>query len=198
MSKRNRYSSVSEMIEAQGGEGTFAEAFAERLASRQFIKALTVLRATAGMSQQELAEKLGCTQSKVAKLESSRDAELRFGDLRAYAGAVGREVRIFLVPQGQPLVDEVKMHAAAIKGLLDRLVRLADNGALSTGVADFLEEATLNLVRIAAKAAAALPALPEEPSLPVHVQALPDESDNQEPPGIEISPDAGRDPALVK
>jgi transcriptional regulator with XRE-family HTH domain len=172
MKKRIQHNSVSDMVRDLSEDRTFAEEFAKRLSGRQLIKVLTVLRTRAGLSQQELAEKLECTQSKVSKLESSDDADIRFGDLMDYTGAVGYEMRVFLVPKRQKIVDEIKMHAFLIKRLLDRMVQLVGNdGAMTEAVAGFLEEAAFNLTRIVRKAAAALPALPEEPPLPLQVEA---------------------------
>jgi transcriptional regulator with XRE-family HTH domain len=160
------------MVRNLSEDRAFADEFAKRLSNRQLVKVLTVLRTQAGLSQKELAEKLACTQSKVSKLESGDDADIRFGDVLAYTSAVSHEMRIFLVPKGQKIVDEVKMHAFIIKRLLDRMVQLAgEDGAMTKAVADFLGEAAFNLIRIVGKAAARLPALPEEPALPLQVEA---------------------------
>ena len=162
MKNRTQHNSVSDMVRDLSEDRTFAEDFARRLSSRQLIKALTVLRTRAGLSQQELAEKLECTQSKVSKLESSNDADVRFGDLLNYTGAVGYEMRVFLVPKRQKIVDEVQMHTFIIKRLLDRMVQLADeDGALIKAAATFLGEAAGNLTRFIQEAAASLPAFPE-------------------------------------
>jgi transcriptional regulator with XRE-family HTH domain len=172
MKKPNRHSSVSDMVRDLAEDRAFADEFAKRLAARQLIKVLTVLRARAGLSQQELAEKLACTQSKVSKLESSNDADVRLGDLVNYTGAVGYEMRVFFVPKGQKIVDEVKMHAFVIRRLLDRLVQLAGvNGVITKAVARFLGEAAFNLTRLVKEAAAGLPPIPEGPSHPLQVEA---------------------------
>ena len=70
--------------------------FEARLHERQLVKLLDILRAFAGMSQKELAAKLGCTQSKISKLESGVDADLRFGDIATLLGSRrtrGQELR---------------------------------------------------------------------------------------------------------
>jgi transcriptional regulator with XRE-family HTH domain len=171
------------MVRDLSEDRAFAEEFAKRLSRRQLIKALTVLRTRAGLSQQDLAEELECTQSKVSKLESSDDADIRLGDLLAYTGAVGCEMRIFLVPERQKIVDEVKMHTFVIKRLLDKMVRLAGSeGAMTEAVAGFLEEAAFNLTHLVRQAAAALPGLPDEPALPLQVEAPPVEE--EEHPGL--------------
>jgi transcriptional regulator with XRE-family HTH domain len=183
MKKPTQHRSVSDMVRDLSEDRAFAEEFANRLSERQLIKVLTVLRTRAGLSQQELAERLQCTQSKVSKLESSKDADVRLGDLMNYTGAVGYGLRVFLVPKGQKIVDEVKMHACVISRLLDRLVKLAGEGGVMTrAVARFLGEATFNLTRLVKEAAAGLPALAEEPSPPLQVEA-PEVAEEKGEPG---------------
>ena len=102
MSKRSRHSSVLEMARSLSEDESFLTAFEERLQRRQLVKALAVLRAKQGITQAEVAKSLHCTQAKVSKLESGDDADARFGDLLAYAEAVGYQMRISLVPKKQP------------------------------------------------------------------------------------------------
>jgi transcriptional regulator with XRE-family HTH domain len=172
MKKRTQHPSVSDMVRSLSEDPSFADEFLKRLSGRQLIKVLTVLRTRAGLSQQELAEKLHCTQSKVSKLESSNDTDLRFGDLLDYTSAVEHEMRLFLVPKGRTLLDEVQMHAYMIQRLLHCLIRLAgSDGAMTKGVANFLEEAAWNLTKMAQTAAAALPPTAEESRHPLRVEA---------------------------
>lgn len=164
--------SVTDMVrDLLTDDPEFVNEFETRLSNRQLVKALAVIRARAGLSQQELAAKVGCSQSKISKLESGNDADLRFGDIAAYLQATNHEARIFLVAGGGSLVDEVKMHAYQIKQLLDRLIELAGtDGAMTKGVATFIEEAAFNLTRITKMAVDAVPKLPPEPSRPVHIE----------------------------
>lgn len=164
MKKQTQHNSVSDMVRNLSEDPTFANEFTKRLSDRQLVKVLTVLRTQAGLSQKELAEKLNCTQSKVSKLESGDDADIRFGDIIDFTKAVEHEMRIFLVPKGQKVADEVKMHAFVIKRLLDRMVQLTGkDGAMARAVANFFGEAAFNLTRFVRDAAAALPAPPEDP-----------------------------------
>lgn len=150
----------------------FAQAFEKRVADRQLVKTLAVIRARAGLSQQEMAAKIGCGQPKVSKLESGVDTEVRFGDLLAYLRASEHEMRLYLVPKGKTLADEVKMHTMAIKGLLDRMVHLAGtDDKIAKGVADFLEEAAANLIRLTRLTAEALPPGVRESCALVRVEA---------------------------
>jgi transcriptional regulator with XRE-family HTH domain len=152
-------------------EPGFVKEFETRLSNRQLVKSLAVIRARAGLSQKELAAKMGCSQSKISKLESGIDADLKFGDVAAYLQATDHEAKIFLVPGGGTLVDEVRMHAFRIKHLLDRMVELAGtDNAITKGVATFIEEAARNLARFTKMVGDALPKLPAEPNRPVQVE----------------------------
>lgn len=116
MKKTNHYHSVADLVRDLSEDRAFTEEFGERLSRRQLIKVLTVLRSRAGLSQQELAQKLGCTQSKVSKLEGSDDTDVRLGDVVDYAVAVGYEMRVFLVPKGQKIVGFGNFKGTSLKG----------------------------------------------------------------------------------
>lgn len=115
------YSSVSEMIESLSEDPDFAREFEARVQDRLLTKNLSVLRNLANLSQKELADQLGCTQSKVSKLETGVDADLRFGDMIEYAKAVGYVPYLTFVPKGMTIADKVKMHALQIAEALPGL-----------------------------------------------------------------------------
>ncbi len=180
MKKPTQHSSVSEMVQHLSDDRAFATEFNQRLSERQLVKMLAVLRARAGLSQQELAGKLDCTQSKVSKLESSADADVRLGDLLAYTEAVDHEMRIFLVPKNQRIVDEVQMYALVIKRLLHELIRQAGkDAAMVRGAEEVLMEALFNLGRFVQCAASELPRPAQERSSPLQVEAPAIDSDQR-------------------
>lgn len=63
------------------------------------IEALINARKAANLSQAQLAERLGTTQSAIARLESGM-VEPRLGTLRKYAEATGTRLHVELVPVG--------------------------------------------------------------------------------------------------
>jgi len=154
------------------GESAIVEKLEDRLNSRQLVKSLAIVRARSGLTQHELADKMGCKQPKISKLENGVDKDVQFGDVTAFLQAVGHEMKIFVVPAGGTLANEVKMHAFRIKHLLDRMVSLArTDGAITKGLAAFIEEAAFNLARFTKMAEDALPRLRAESSGPIHVEA---------------------------
>ena len=69
---------------------------------------LAALRAARGITQTDLAKRLGVTQPAIARLESGRIKNLTLRTLARYAGALGGQVRIEVVKEPLPLKIPVK------------------------------------------------------------------------------------------
>ena len=83
-------------LDKQMKDPEFREAY-EELDPAYQIARLRILR---GLTQREFAERMGTTQSSVARLESgSRDISMP--TLRKAAAALGADLSICLVPQGK-------------------------------------------------------------------------------------------------
>lgn len=149
MSKSKQYQSVSEMVHAVAGDRAFADALDKQIAERQVIKLLIALRALADKSQSDLAKSLGCSQSRISKLESGKDGDLRLEDFHAYLTALGYDMKVVVGKRDQTAFDEVKYHALSIKRLLDHLAELAgDDESMSHGVLKAIGETWYNLAKM--------------------------------------------------
>lgn len=166
------YPSVKAMAaDLLGDDPEFVAALEAQLRERQLVKSLAVVRARAGLSQAELADKLGCSQSKVSKMESGLDADVKFGEFGAVLDATGYRAKVLVFPAGGTLADEVESHAREIKHLLDKLVAIAGtDGVMVSAVADFIDEAAVNLLRFVTNAAQSLPNCPQRPNPAVEVE----------------------------
>jgi transcriptional regulator with XRE-family HTH domain len=82
--------------------------------SSDSILLLRTARLDLGLSQAEVAARIGTTQSAVARLESG-DTDPRFGTLERYAKAVGVDVVIGEVPVSGPTLE---LTAVAVRGSL--------------------------------------------------------------------------------
>jgi transcriptional regulator with XRE-family HTH domain len=99
---KGSHQSVSEMVsDLLGDDPDFVKQFENRLAERELVKALTIARCRAGLTQEQLAEKMGCGQSKLSKLESGIDSDMRIGDILAYLKASGCRLKLSILP-GEP------------------------------------------------------------------------------------------------
>ena len=73
-----------------------AEAWAEADVEYSVIEAMIRARAEAGLTQEALAERMGTTQSAVARLEGGRVSPT-VETLRRYAKAVGKRLKVEMV-----------------------------------------------------------------------------------------------------
>lgn len=122
------------------------------------MHALVFTRNSYGITQAQIAERLGCRQSRISKLENGYDDDLRLRDIQAYAQAIDANVVISLEPAANPLVAGVRYHLKTLVGLLRELQELAEyDEQIATGVMKFHHELMMLLAEVIAKSAERLP-----------------------------------------
>lgn len=152
MTKSKRYSSVVEAIRDIPEMESYADSLDRRIQGRQLIKLLVTLRALRGKSQGDIAASVGCTQSRISKLESGVDGDLRLSDLAEYLNAIGVTPQLVLFQDPATLVERVKFHFRETTRLLGEMIELAGNDpALAEGTRKFFHEAGLNYVNLVSK-----------------------------------------------
>jgi len=176
------YQNVADMVRDLTGDTELVEATEHALKRQHIIRQLMAARASKDLSQADVGEKVGCSQSRISKLEGSSDDDLKYGELRKYADAVGCELRVGLHPKDLTPADEVKCLALAVS---DRLARMADlaqcDEEIAEGVAGFLGEVFLNFSLIVGRAAASLPCCDDgtpRVGFRVELTSLPKRDDN--------------------
>ncbi len=163
MKTKEPRTTISQMLGETSEDSSFRELFEERLRARRILKDLTVRRAIHHMSQKDIADRIGCTQSRVSKLESTNDADLRLGDLARYAAALGLRVNIVLESNESTPVARVKSLAFQIRHELERLASFAaKDHQIARGVSGFFGEAFFNLVKMLQDSAQKLPPRQED------------------------------------
>lgn len=159
--KTKGYKSVAEAFSDIVGE-EHANELGDQMRSRRVIKALCGLRTVRGVTQQDIANQLGTTQSKVSKLENGVDADLRFRELEAYAKSTDSDVTILISPRGKSLAEQIKYHACSIRAAFLELAELAHKDeSVARGVADLHAQAFCNLNRFLQETSEKLPLSPE-------------------------------------
>jgi len=117
MSQKNRYDDVSQMVRGCSESSEFADSFENLLSQRQLIKQLLVMRATKGISQEDMAKEMKCSQSRISKLENSVHGDLSLTDLHTYLSALGyaMEVQIGLRRLNQFVGKRITVHERKAK-----------------------------------------------------------------------------------
>jgi len=152
-----RYASVSELLHKEKvSKGVRAEVSALN-AQTVVVRQLASLRAHAGMSQTELAKKIGCTQSRISKIEASKDEDITLSVIRDYVQATESQLGLFC---GKPVshVEAVKNHALSIRRHLESLADIAQkHDELDPHIQGFFGEAFFNILNILAECQSQLP-----------------------------------------
>lgn len=155
------FKSVSDAFSSILGKSAGAS-LTEQMHQRQIVKALVMLRAAEGLTQQDIAEELDCHQSKVSKLERGLDSDLRIREIEAYAKLAGKDITLLVSERGQNLTQQIKHHSLMIKSAFEELVKLAhqDDG-IAGGVAKVYFETFMALNRFLQETSEKLPVCAE-------------------------------------
>lgn len=143
-----RYKSVADLMTGEGVAHEVEKQVAALSNETRIVRQLVQLRVRAGLTQAELAKKIGCTQSRVSKMEASSDCDLTLGSLRDYMKATESRINIVC---GKPVshVEAVKMHAFSIKQHLEMLAEIAQkHDELEPHIQGFFGEAFFNILSI--------------------------------------------------
>ena len=143
-----RFKSVDEMIAAQNLPAVVREGVKDLTDSTRVVDELCLMRTRAGLTQGQLAQRMGCTQSKISKLEDSSDRNLTVGEICDYAKATGSQFSLSFGKRPNH-VQAVKVHAAGIRQHLKSRADLAEkHDELEGHIQAFFGEAFFNLLDI--------------------------------------------------
>ena len=143
-----QYNSIRAMIKDTDLDAGFKEKAEQEIANRQISKFLVVLRCKHGLTQKQLAEKAGCTQSRVSKIEASYDTEISVKDMIDYGKALNLKLEIGYRNPSIKIVDLIKYHAGKINFYLNQLVELTkdkEDESISEGIFNFFRETLVNV-----------------------------------------------------
>ena len=153
----HRYANVSELLRKEKVSEEI-QADVTALSTRTgVVRQLVSLRVGAGMTQSELAKKIGCTQSRISKIEASYDEGVTLGVIRDYVRATKSRIGIFC---GKPIshVEAVKNHAQSIRQHLEALAKIAQkHDELEPHIQGFFGEAFFNILNILTECGDQLP-----------------------------------------
>lgn len=152
-----RYTSVEHMVNDLADK-SFSREFVERSAKTRLSRTLFVLRNKAGLTQSEVGDRLGWTQSAVSKFEREEVDKIKFGDLERYLNAIDIQMDFSFFEKGDTVVDKVKYHVFETKMLLDRLATMVgEDEKILQEVSNFFAEYFINVTRFYVDSASRLP-----------------------------------------
>jgi len=179
-----RYHSVDEFLAGESVSADVRSAVSKLDKETMLVDSLIRARHEAGLTQQQMADKIGKTQGAISKLESSTDTEITVEELAAYAKATEQNFAIMI---GKPMnhVESVKYHAFGIRDHLSKLAKEAHrNEEAEQAIQAFFGEAFFNILTILSKCQ---DEMPNGPSIQVRMRKV----------GYSLPNPQNRDPIVV-
>ena len=145
-----KHRDISAMLKANfPKDQEFVKDVEEKIQASLLTNTLAMLRNSRSMTQLQVAQKIGCGQGKISKIEAAEDDDVSFGDIKSFAQATGYDVEIIFRRQGATLVDDIKYYTQRMKSCFDRMAHLSqqDEGAANS-ITKFCKGALFNLVKL--------------------------------------------------
>lgn len=143
-----RYSSVEELMKGEGVSSEVKKRVADNKKKSQISMRLTEMRLAAGLTQGQMAKRIGRSQSCISKWESESDDELTLKTIAEYCRVLDQKVGIVFGKQ-MGHVERVKMHALELRESLMALAQMAEGDEdIEKGIQAFFGEAFFNLLDI--------------------------------------------------
>lgn len=129
------YSNVFDMLrETYPDNPEYAEAAAQSYEKQKIANLLFILRNRLRLTQEEVAKRMGVTQSAIAKMED-RGELLRFNDLAAYARALDHNILLQVTDNKLTLADMMRWHLERTVEIMESLETLAaDDPDIKAGI----------------------------------------------------------------
>ena len=141
-----RYPSVVEMV-SDLASPDFAKQFKEERAKTRLARTLFNLRHLAGLTEGDVAERLGWTAKRVENFERREVDKINFGDFERYLTAIGLNAEISFFEEELPIVDHVKYHVFETRKLMHQLTDIVEEDEkISQEVEKFFGEYFFNIV----------------------------------------------------
>ena len=129
-----RFTSIGDAAAYLAGDEKVKQQVDEEICCSQLVNTLLQLRIEKGISQKELAKRIGCDPSKISRLEAGNDLQLKIGDVRQYLSALDVTMNMVFEDTSLPVAkkvdgDEViinKIHVFCSEVLFNFLSRFGD------------------------------------------------------------------------
>ena len=120
-----RFTSIGDAAAYLAGDEKVKQQVDEEICCSQLVNTLLQLRIEKGISQKELAKRIGWDPSKISRLEAGNDLQLKMGDVRQYLSALDVTMNMVFEDTSLPVAEQIKQHVFLIHEKLEELVKLA-------------------------------------------------------------------------
>jgi len=142
------------MLEALGASAAARQEYAALAERTRLSRLLFALRCRAGLTPVGLAQRVGCAQSVVSRIENASDEDLTVGDLLRYARALDLGMQVGFGAKDATLVNSIRSHLDGLSRDLRQLLDLAgDDLSILAGAASVFKGTAEQFVAVLTESA---------------------------------------------
>jgi len=144
----DKYNDYAAKVAEAMGTPEIASELVEEHAATRIADYFNAERERQGLSQRDVARRMGVSASKICRFEDSYDRDLNYADIDAYAKALGVELKVEFKPTAENPAKVSEWLVYQIDGLLTSLKKYAPNAELfQRAVDDFSGRALFPVLR---------------------------------------------------
>lgn len=125
MDKEKRLTSVSDAAAFLAGEEDVKKQVETEIENSLIVSNMLQMRVCKGVTQKELARRMGCDPSKISRMEAGNDLQLKMGDVIQYLSVLDVSISLLFEDTSLPAAGQIKQHVYAIQEQLEKLVKIA-------------------------------------------------------------------------
>jgi transcriptional regulator with XRE-family HTH domain len=116
---------IAQMAAALAEDPKVEQDVREEINRNLLVSYLLSLRVSKKLTQEQVATAMGCDASKISRIESGNDENLKWGDIAAYAGALNVNICVLFEDPNLPAAERIKRCVYKISEHLKKLAELA-------------------------------------------------------------------------
>lgn len=141
---------IAQMAAALAGDPKVEQEVQHEIITSSFVSHLLSLRVSKGLTQEQIAESMGCDPSKISRIESGNDINLKWPDVVGYVTALGFNMSVLFEDPSIPAAERIKECVWRIHRDLEALTALAEqvggNDKIAQKIHQFSGEVLLNFL----------------------------------------------------
>lgn len=139
---------IAQLAASLAGDPAAENGVRSAIVQNSLVSHLLSLRVSRGLTQEDVAKSMRCDPSKISRLESGDDTNLKWVDVVLYSHALELDMQIVFDDKNKPATEHIKLCIFKIMEDLQKLTKLAEevgaNDDIAKKIHQFNGEVLLN------------------------------------------------------
>lgn len=122
---KTKFTSVAEAAAHLAEDAAVENRVNDEIARNTVVSALLEMRIAKGLTQEQVAESMGCDPSVISRMETDSDRQLKWADIAGYVKALNVDLCLFFEDHSIPAAGRIKHLVFRIHEDLESLAELA-------------------------------------------------------------------------